>query len=88
MPDRFAVCGLLLALSLTCSFPVLAPVSVGVKVTLMVHFPFAARLAPQVVADTAKSPVIDIAMLASVTDCLLVRVKVFGLLVVPTFCFA
>lgn len=78
----------MLALSFTISCPVLVPVCVGVKVTLIVHFFFAARLVPHVVADTAKSPVVEIAMLLSVTDWLLVKVNVFGLLVVPTFCFA
>jgi len=67
VPARFDVCGLLLALSLALNCPVLVPVCVGVNVTLIVHFPFAARLVPHVVADTAKSPVVEIAMLVSAT---------------------
>jgi hypothetical protein len=56
-----------LALSLTLSVPVLVPVAAGVNVTLIVHLPLAARLVVQVVADTAKSPVVEIAMLVSAT---------------------
>lgn len=59
MPLRLAVCGLLLALSLTISSPVLVPVCVGVNVRLRVHFFLAARLVPHVVAETAKSPVVE-----------------------------
>ena len=44
LPVRLDVCGLLLALSLTLSCPVLVPVWVGVNVTLIVHLLFAARL--------------------------------------------
>ena len=67
MPPRLDVCGLLLALSLTVNFPFLVPIAVGVKVTLMVHVLLAARLVVQVVADTAKSPVVEIAMLLNGT---------------------
>lgn len=88
VPLRFDVCGLLLALSLTLSVPVLVPVVVGVKVTLIVHFALAARLVVQVFADTAKSPVVEIAILFSVTVWLLTRVNVFAALVVPTACAA
>jgi hypothetical protein len=67
VPVRFEACGLLLALSLTLSFPFLVPTTFGVNVTLIVHLPLAARLVVQVVADTAKSPVVEIAMLVSAT---------------------
>ena len=50
VPFRLEVCGLLLALSLTLNTPVLVPLAVGVKVTLIVHFPLAIRLVVQVVA--------------------------------------
>jgi hypothetical protein len=86
VPDRFDICGLLLALSLTFNAPVRFPTAVGVKVTLIVHFALAARLAPHVVADTAKSPVVEVAMLSSGTIMLFVRVKTFAALVVPTVC--
>src|SRR5271170_706861 len=62
VPDRLEVCGPPTALSLTLSVPVSVPVSVGVKVTLIVHLDLAARLAVQVVAETAKSPVVEIEM--------------------------
>jgi hypothetical protein len=57
----------LLALSLTLNCPVLVPVAFGVNVTLIVHFPLAARLVVHVFADTAKSPVVEITMLLSAT---------------------
>jgi hypothetical protein len=63
VPVSADVCGLLLALSLTLKAPVLVPNDLGVKVTLMEHVLLAARFVVQVVADTAKSPVVEIAML-------------------------
>jgi CRISPR/Cas system-associated exonuclease Cas4 (RecB family) len=48
VPVKATVCGLPLALSFTVSVPVLAPVAVGVKVTLMVQVAPAATLVPQV----------------------------------------
>lgn len=48
----------------------------------------AARLAPQVVVETLKSPVVEITMLLSVMLWLFLRVNVFGRLVVPTVCAA
>ena len=71
MPDRvpvsFDVCGLLLALSLTLNVPVLVPVAAGVNFTLIVHLRWDARLVVHVVVDTAKSPVVEIAMLVRAT---------------------
>jgi hypothetical protein len=61
VPVRLEVCGLLLALSLTLSCPVSVPVAAGMNVTLIVHLTLAARLVVQVVAETAKSPVVEIA---------------------------
>jgi hypothetical protein len=54
-PERLAVWGLLLPLSITVSVPLRAPVTVGVNVTLIVHFPLAPTLAPHVFV-WAKSP--------------------------------
>jgi hypothetical protein len=88
VPDSAAVCGLLSALSLTLNCPVLFPVVVGENVTLIVHEDLGARLVVQAVADTAKSPVVEMAMLVSVMVRLLVSVKVLGALVVPTACVA
>jgi hypothetical protein len=44
VPLKAAVCGLPLALSLTLTLADLLPLAVGLKVTLMVHVPFAARV--------------------------------------------
>ena len=44
MPETPAVWGLLLALSVTVNVALREPVTVGVKVTLMVQVPFAARV--------------------------------------------
>ena len=84
VPVRLDFCGLLLALSLTLNDPVLVPLAVGVKVTLIVHLSFDPKLVVHVVAETAKSPVVEITILLRVTVWLLVRVNVFGGLVVPT----
>ena len=84
MPVRLEVCGLLLALSATFNLPVLVPVAVGLNTTLMVQLVLAARLAPQVVVETVKSPVVEITMLESATLWLFLSVNVFGRLVVPT----
>jgi len=88
VPVKLAVCGLFAALSSTLNCPVLVPIAVGVNVTLIVHFPLAGKLVVHVFDDTAKSPVVEIEILVSATVWLLVRVKVFAALVVPTFCFA
>src|SRR5580704_13480573 len=84
VPDRFETCGLVAALSLTTNVPVAAPVCVGWKTTLMVQVEPAARLEPQVVAETENGPVVEGEMLVSATACLLWRVNVLAALVVPT----
>jgi hypothetical protein len=83
-PVSAALWGLLLAPLLTLNSPVLLPNAVGVNVTLIVHLRLAARLVVHVVADTAKSPVAEIAMLVSSAVWLLVKVNVLATLVVPT----
>ena len=83
---------LVLALSLTLSRPVLVPVAVGVKVTLIVQWlpalPMAGRRVPHVVAETAKSPIVEIAIPVRSTGWLFVNLNVFAALVVPTFWLA
>ena len=59
MPDKVAVCGLLLALSLTFSVPVAGPVAVGEKVTLIVQLALLFSVVPQVVVETEKGPVVE-----------------------------
>jgi hypothetical protein len=68
VPVKYDVRGLLLTLSLTLNLPVLVPIALGVNFTLTVHLLLAAKLVPHVVADSAKSPVVEIAMLVSATD--------------------
>ena len=55
MPDTPEVWGLLLALSVTVNAALRDPVAVGVKVTLIVQFPPAATLEPQLLV-CPKSP--------------------------------
>ena len=55
MPDTPEVWGLLLALSVTVSVALRDPATAGVKVTLIVQFPPAATLDPQVLV-CPKSP--------------------------------
>src|SRR5713101_6587422 len=61
VPDRLAVCGLLVASSVTVNVPLRLPVAVGVKVTLIVEFAPAATDAPQLLV-WAKSPLFAPAM--------------------------
>ena len=56
MPDRATVCGLFMALSVSVSVADLAPNAVGVKAIPMAQDLFTPSIAPQVVADSEKSP--------------------------------
>lgn len=76
------------ALSLTDSDPVVVPVAVGLKTTLIVHFAFSAKLLPQVVVETAKAPVVEMLMLFKLTFCSFIKVNTLAALVVPTFVLA
>ncbi len=51
VPVRFALCGLVAALSVTTTVPWRVPVAVGVNTTLMAQFAPAAREPPQVVVS-------------------------------------
>ena len=84
VPVRLEVCGELAALSLTRNSPVLAPVWVGLKITLIVHVVWGKRVLGQFVPVTLKSPVVPTTMLASDTLCLLLSVNAFPALPVPT----
>ena len=84
MPAKFAVCGLLLAASLTLNCPFRVPLAVGVKVTPIVQLLLAAKLVVHVFDDTEKSPVVEIEIPVKVSVSLLVSVNVFAGLVVPT----
>ncbi len=88
VPVRVEVCGVAIALSATLNDPVLVPVAVGTKTTLILQLVLAARLVPHVVVETLKSPVVEITMLFSATFCLLLSVNTFAALVVVAFCAA
>ena len=74
----------MLALSITLADPVLDPLAVGLNTTLILQLASAARLDPQVVVETAKSPVDEIEIPVSALAVLLVKVNVLAALVVPT----
>jgi hypothetical protein len=74
-----------LELSVTVSVPVLAPLDVGVKATLMVQLPLAASDAAQLPPlAIAKLPLAAMAVMASEAPPVLERVAVMALLVVLT----
>jgi len=87
VPDRVEVCGLPAALSATCREPVLVPDWVGWKTTLMVQLPPPLRVEPQVLAETAKSPVVEGEMPVKAVAPLFFRVNVLAALVAPTRVF-
>jgi hypothetical protein len=84
LPLRLTICGLLVALSWSGKLPVRLPAAVGLKVTLIVHEPRAARLTPQVLV-CAKSPVTGIPEKLTAAPPSLVTVKILARLVVRTF---
>ena len=77
-----------MALSLTDSDPFVVPIPVGLKTTLIVHFAFLAKLLPQVVAETAKAPPVEMLMLFKLTFRSFVKVNVLAALVLPTIVLA
>ena len=83
MPVKLAVCGLLVALSLTVIVPVRVPDAVGVKSTLMSQLIPAAREVPQV-SVAAKSPLAVMLEMVRFVAPVLDNVSVCERLVVPT----
>jgi len=82
VPERLELCGLLPALSDTVSVPFRVPVAVGLKVTLIVHLPFAMSDPPQrLVAE--KSPLVVTLKIVIAVVKLFVSVKATGALAVP-----
>jgi hypothetical protein len=75
-PLSESVCGLLLALSVTVSVPVRAPVAVGVKATLIVQLAPEPKDVPQVFV-CAKSPVTAIDEILNAVGKLFFSVTVF-----------
>lgn len=83
VPLRLAVWGLLSALLLTVSVPASVPVVVGLKVTEIVQLARGPRELPQVVEETAKSPLAAILEMGTCNRALLVRVMFCAGLLVP-----
>jgi hypothetical protein len=83
VPVSKTICGLLESLSEIVSVPVLAPVVVGVKVTLMSQLAPAPTEVPHVFV-WAKSPLGVMLVMAKAEDPLLVSVTVCAVLVVLT----
>jgi hypothetical protein len=84
VPVSFTTCGLLVALSVTVTAPVILPVLFGVNVTVKAHVEFAATLAPHVPRlAIAKSPLATIPFSVSDAGELFVNVTVCAGLVVP-----
>lgn len=75
-------CGVGKPSSVTMTFPLLVPVVEASNVTLMVQLPPAASVGPQVLV-WAKSPLATMLTIFSVAVPLLVRVIVWGVLVMP-----
>ena len=85
VPDTATCCGLLLALSVKVSVAVRVPEVVGLKMMLAVQLAEAARVDPQVVLKTEKSPGLAPEKLALLTG-LTVIVPLLLLVSVTTFC--
>jgi hypothetical protein len=92
VPVRATVCGLFPAESVNVRVAPRVPAADGVNVTLTVHVPEPARLAPQVLAEIAKSPAFgpEMAMLLMLIEALpaLLMVTDCGEVVPPTAVFA
>ena len=88
VPERVAVCGLFVALSVSVSDALRAPAALGVNVTLMAQVAPAATLAPQVFVcakSVALVPVKPTVVMLNAVLCELVSVTAWAALVVPTF---
>jgi hypothetical protein len=66
VPFRVEVCGLFAALSDTCNVPVSVPTPVGMNSTSMVQLASEVNCDWQVVEETLKGPVVEIATLLSI----------------------
>jgi hypothetical protein len=82
VPDKLATRGLLSALSVTVSVPILLPVAEDLKATLMLQVPPAGTLVPQVLVSS-KSPAAAMLVISTVVPKLLVNVTNWAVLVVP-----
>jgi hypothetical protein len=85
VPVSVTVCGLIVALSVKVSKPVLVPVAVGVKLTLTEQAPLASIGEEDAqLSVSEKSPEATTSVTISPAAPTLVRVAVCGALVVPT----
>lgn len=84
VPVSVAICGLLLALSVTVTEPLDKPGLVGAKVTAILHVVLAFRDAGQL-SPSENGPVDKMFVILKETDELLVRVSTCGALAAPTF---
>src|SRR5438552_10563048 len=82
-PVRISVCGLPEVLSVARRLPVRVPDAVGENVTLMAQFPPTATELPQL-SVSAKSPLVEIVVIAKAAEPVFVSVTVCAALVVPT----
>ena len=87
MPDKAIFCGLPEALSVIVTLPARPPVAVGANVTEIWQLPPAARDVLQVFVSP-KSPEAAIPVMLSALLPVLVKVTIWGVLVVPTGCEA
>ena len=91
VPVRFTVCGLFSASSVMLSAAVRVPLALGVKETLIVQFPPAETLLPQVLVWLKSPlfvPVKPMLLIVRAELRLFVKVTICGELVVPTTCEA
>lgn len=86
VPLRLTTCGESGAESLTESAPLIAPPTLGVKVTFTVQLAPEARLVPHVLLATAKFPVAPIEFIVTVDALEFFRVTVCAALVVAATC--
>src|SRR5437667_12525333 len=82
-PVRLTVCGLPEVLSVARRLPVRVPDAVGENVTLMAQVPPTATELPQL-SVSAKSPLVEIVVIAKAAEPVFVSVTVCAALVVPT----
>lgn len=83
-PAKLEVCGLPVALSFTDKVALFVPLLCGANVTEMVQLVLAATDVPQVlvsVKSVVETPMLEI---VNAVDWLLVRVKLYGALLLPT----
>lgn len=88
VPLNFAVCGLLVAVSVSVKVALRAPVAEGINVTAIVHVPPGSKLLQLLVWPKSEGLIPPNAMLLKLTATFswLVTRMFFGALVVPTIC--